>query len=91
VKRADKLIFEYVEGPMTEDEKLTFYREAYEKAHKRAEALEKSNERLYERDALHTESSGMQAAEIRSLKARVAALEAQIADRETATVRGSAA
>lgn len=44
---------------MTEAEKLDFYRDAYEKAHARAEALEKSNTRLYEQQANHTEAYGM--------------------------------
>lgn len=57
---------------------LDFYREAYERAFARTKALEESNTRLYERDALHTESSGMQAAEIRSLKAQVEKLKAAL-------------
>ena len=47
---------------------VTFYREAYEKIRARAEALEKSNTRLYEQAALHTEESGMQRQEIRRLR-----------------------
>lgn len=44
---------------MTETEQLDFYRDAYEKARARADALEKSNTRLYEREANHTEAYGM--------------------------------
>ena len=42
---------------MTETEQLDFYRDAYEKARARADALE--NTRLYEREANHTEAYGM--------------------------------
>lgn len=51
---------------------LDFYREAYEKAHARAEALEASRDRLFEQSALHTESDGMQRAEIEGLKRELA-------------------
>lgn len=53
------------------ERELAELRGHYETRRKREEALEKSNERLYERDALHTEAEGMQRQEIESLTRRL--------------------
>ena len=75
---------------MTESELLAHYRDAYERVRERAEALEKSNTRLYEREANHTEAYGMicqerDYANARSAKAQQqgAKLEADLSDART--------
>lgn len=63
--KAGQILAPQVDGSMDAppSDTLDFYRDAYTKAHARAEALEASRDRLFEQAALHTEAYGIVCAE----------------------------